>query len=124
MAEDTTDDRGPTRRVVLKRERTLVLPEGVRVEELVAAKDEKAIMKLLGKPIGKDPYTEAWTVVAVKEGASKTNAIEAHAGKPGTPDALPGTYKAPTVSAWSGGEVYEAPPEPLVERKALEEDLG
>lgn len=118
-AADTDEERKPTRRMVLRRERVLVLPEGVRVEELVGATNERELMKLLGLKVGTDPYAEAWIVVGEFEGSGKTQAIEAHAGKAGTPDAKPGVYKAPGVSAWRGGEVYEKPPEPKVERTAL-----
>lgn len=121
MADTNGNENTPTRRMVLKRERVLMLPDGVRIEELVAAKDEKAMMKLLGKPVGQDPYAEAWLPVGEFEGASKTTAIAAYAGEPGTPDAKPGVYRAPSVSAWRGGTVYEAPPAPLVERRPLED---
>lgn len=113
------NERKPTQRVVLRRERVLALPDGVRIEELVAAKDERAMMKLLGLRVGDDPYGEAWVPVGEFEGASMTKAIEAYAGKPGTPDAIPGAYKAPTVSAWAGGEEYVKPPAPKVERRPL-----
>lgn len=63
---------------------------------------------------------EAWTVLGEFEGASKDKAIEAYAGKPGTPDAKPGAYKAPTASAFAGGALYEAPPQPLVTKTALD----
>lgn len=109
-----------TRRVVLRRERVLVLPEGVRVEELVAAKDERAMMKLLGHKVGSDPYGEAWVEVGEFAGHSKTHAIEAYAGKPNTPDAKQGVYRAPSMSSWQGGLVYDAPPQPLVQRRELE----
>lgn len=119
-AAETDEERKPTKRIVLRRERVLVLPDGVRVEELVAAKDERELMKLLGKKVGTDPYAEGWVVVGEFEGQTKDKAIEAHAGKPGTPDAKVGAYKAPGVAAWAGGALYEAPPAPLVEKKALD----
>jgi len=65
--------------------------------------------------------TTAWRVVAEHEGATMRHAIEAHAGKPGDPGALVGAFKAPPKRSWIGGEVYEAPPEPKVERKLFED---
>jgi hypothetical protein len=114
--------RPDTRRVVLKRERVLVLPDGVTLAD-IDPKDAEAIRRLLGIKGGRanvQAHVEAWVVVGEFAGASKTKAIEAHAGKPGTPDAKPGAYKAPTWSAWSGGELYEKPPEPKVERRSLD----
>lgn len=117
--QDVTDK--PTLRVVLKRERVLVLPEGVRVEELVTATDEKAMMKLLGKRIGRDPYAEAWTVVGEFEGASQSKAIRAHTGEPGRSDTKAGDFKAVALKSWRGGERMIAPPQPLFRAEPLED---
>jgi len=104
-----------TKRVVLRRHRVIVAPEAL-VE--LTTENAKAIATALGvKNI--PPLEEAWIVVGEFEGASKTKAIEAHAGKPGTPDAKPGVYKAPSVSAFAGGEEYVKPAQPKVERRAL-----
>lgn len=119
-AADTDEERKPTRRVVLRQERALVLPEGVRVEELVAASNERELMKLLGLKVGTDPYSVAWIVVGEFEGQTKDKAIEAYAGKPGTPDAKVGTFKAPGAAAWAGGARYKAPPKPLVEKETID----
>lgn len=100
-----------TKRVVMKREDALVIPEGCDPKKVEEA------AKILGHP-RKTPKT-VWWEVGEFEGGTKEKAIEAHAGKPGTADAKPGAYKAPTVRAWAGGLLYEKPPEPLVERKAL-----
>lgn len=99
-----------TKRVVLKREQVLVVPDGADPAKVAEA------AKLL-----KVKATSAWVQVAAGEG-SKTQAIEQHAGKPGTADAKQGVYKAPNLSAWRGGEVYGAPPQPLVERRALDDE--
>lgn len=117
-AEDAP--RGPTRRVVLRCERVIVLPG-----ELTDAQLAEIAVVLHGAPKGsrrpkKVAPAEAWVVVDVFEGHSKQNAIEAHAGKPNTPDAIPGTYKAPTTTAWAGGRHYERPPEPKVEVRDID----
>jgi hypothetical protein len=116
------DERAPTKRVVLKRERVLVLPEGVSLNDLDPKVSEavRKLLKLGGGKANSEVHVEAWVVVGEFEGASKNAAIEAHAGKPNTPDAKPGAYKAPGASAWAGGLLYEKPPEPKVERKALD----
>lgn len=107
------DERAPTRRVILKREQVIVLPEGIDPAKVAEA----------GKALGikQGATVDAWLVVAEKEGASKREAIEAHAGKAGTPDAIPGDYKAPPLSGFSGGERYVRPDKPKVERQALED---
>jgi hypothetical protein len=104
-----------TRRVVLKRERVLVVPEGVTVDpvKLAAALGIPKTPKLVA--------SDAWVVVGEFEGATMESAIEKHAGKAGTPDAKLGTFKAPTARSFKGGVVYKAPPKPLVERTALED---
>lgn len=114
----TTDEdkaeRKPTERVVLKRETVLVLPPGVDLAQLFAP-DTKALKKM-----GIGPPVEAWIEVARATAPTKATAIEAHAGKAGTPDALQGVFRAPTVTSWKDGVVYEAPPMPLVERSVIE----
>jgi hypothetical protein len=117
-----SEERADTQRVVLRRERVIVLPDSVdaaRLAQLLDADDygqEKAIKRALTSlPV------DAWIVVGEFTGSSKERAIETHAGKAGTFDAIPGAYKAPTKTAWSGGLVYEKPPKPKVERAALED---
>lgn len=109
---------GSGRRLVLKRERAIVLGPGLTAEV------EKELLDLVrsnagGKKTDHD-LKEVWLPVGEFEGTSMTRAIEAYAGKPGTPDAKIGAYKAPPVRSWAGGEIYEAPPVPLVQRKALD----
>lgn len=114
-------ERGVTKRIVLRRERVIVLPEGV-AEEVIArllGSIDFGPEKRLKAALTKAGPTDGWIVVGEFEGADMTRAIELHAGKPGTPDAIPGVYKAPSVRAWTGGEEYVKPPEPKVERKAL-----
>jgi hypothetical protein len=106
----------PTARVVLKRERVLVLPPELDGEAL--GKTLVDVAKAVGVRAGSLKPVDAWVPVAEATG-SKTHAVEAYAGKAGTAEALPGVYKAPNLSSWRGGEVYEAPPQPLVERKPL-----
>lgn len=104
-----------TKRVVLRRERVIVVPDHIDIEQTVQHL-KAADSKTWGK--GTEAI-DAWVVVGEFDGVSKTKAIEAYAGKPGTPDAKPGAYKAPTASAFSGGSIYEAPPAPLVQRREL-----
>jgi hypothetical protein len=105
MAKDngSDGDREPTLRVVLRRELAIVLTD----------------LKVRGIPKDVAAPRETWAVMAQVNGASKLNAIEAYAGKAGTPDAKPGAYRAPTAKAWAGGEEYVKPPEPKVERRSL-----
>lgn len=107
-----------TERVIVKRERALVLPEEITDEQIKALQSE---IRKADKSPGSGLLVEAWHEVARTTGSSKRTAIEAYAGKPGTPDAKPGVFKAPSASAWNGGEVYDRPPEPKVERRALED---
>lgn len=126
--EPTQDGRADTKRVVLKRERVIVLPDTVpengkidlaKLAEALGMSQAEAKRLATTAASGFGSGT-AWVVVGEFAGASKNAAIEAHAGKPGTPDAKPGAYKAPSVSAFAGGLLYERPPEPKVERKALD----
>jgi hypothetical protein len=113
---EAAPERADTRRLVLRREVCIVVPEGV------GSVDEDKLREALGLPKKAKVVTSpAWLVVGEFVGDNMTKAIEAHAGKPGTPDAIPGVYKAPSCRAWAGGEEYVKPPEPKVERKALEE---
>lgn len=112
------EGRDPTRRVVLRRERVLVLPDGLSDEDVQAVLKAVQASKKIGTP--SKALMEAWVVVGEFEGASKDKAIEAHAGKAGTPDAKTGAFKAPTAAAWAGGSLYRAPAKPLVEREAIE----
>lgn len=112
----------PTQRVVLKRERVLVLPDGVDLTDL-DPKVSEPLRKALGIKGGKanaEAHVEAWVVVGEYEGSDKRDAIEAYAGVPDTPDAKPGVYKAPGLTAWKGGRHYEKPPEPKVEAKDID----
>lgn len=62
---------------------------------------------------GHDP---AWQVVELHvEAGSDRKAIVKVAGKPGTPDARPGVYRAVPQRNWRGQANYERPPEPLVD---------
>jgi hypothetical protein len=120
-ADPPADERGATKRVVVKRERVLVLPEGVTVEAL-GGKDAEGIRRVLGIKGGRahaDAHVEAWVVCGEFEG-DKRDAIKAFAGEPGSPDAKPGTYRAPSASAWRGGRHYERPERPKVEAKDID----
>lgn len=111
-------ERKPTERVILREERVLLLPGEITAEQ------QKAIADVLhdgGKGKPKIPLvTVAWREVARHIASGKIGAIELHAGKPGTPDALEGVYRAPTVTSWKGAIEYVAPPEPLFERRVVD----
>lgn len=110
-----------TKRVVLGCERVLVLGDGVTLADVAACGDEKALRKLLVS-VATTPATfevDAWVVLGEFDGHSKQNAIEAYAGKPNTPEAKPGIYKAPGVAAWAGGRRYVKPPETKVEAEDI-----
>lgn len=114
VEEERKAERVPTERVVLRHVEVLLLEdvsEGARasIEELIKA-DRKS----------KHAVTGAWLEVSRRTAPTKLAAIEAHAGKAGTPDALVGTFRAPTVTAWKDAEVYAAPPAPLVERTTVD----
>lgn len=139
MAGQTTGRRGAakpaadavredTKRVVLKRERVIVLPDAVpengkidlaKLAEALGLSQAEAKRLVTTAATGFGSGT-AWVVIGEFAGASKRAAIEAYAGKPGTPDAKPGAYKAPGVSAMAGGELYEKPAEPEVKRRSLD----
>jgi hypothetical protein len=108
--------REPTERMVLRQEKVFIV-SGTRDLTPEQTKKLEAALKAAG--IKDSTAHMAWVEVGVFVGASKDAAIEAHAGKPGTPDAKLGTYKAPTVAAFSGGSRYKAPPKPLAERESI-----
>lgn len=108
--------RQPTERVILRRVRGLALPE----EFQITPEQQKEVAKALGLKVSDVPFVEAWQEVSRETGDDKRDAIEAYAGEPNTPTAKPGTYKAPTASAWKGGRQYDRPPEPKVEAKDIE----
>ena len=104
-----------TERVILKLEDVLVLPEGTTVDDLVHA-DKATLAGLLEG----GALTRAWREVGSRAG-TKEGSIEAYAGKPGTPEARPGVFKSVPSKSWSGGLIYERPPETKVERRRLED---
>lgn len=112
-AKKTDDDDKPTPRVVLKRERVLVLPDSLPPGSKI---DAGKLGEALGIPKAEAAKLvntdEAWVQVKLATG-SKNAAIETFAGKPGTPEAKPGVYKAPSESAMRGGRAYETPAGPL-----------
>ena len=118
MARNATPEpeveREATPRVVFRREQVVVIPEGVTFEDLAKAQDEKALKKLVGAQL-----VEAWVEVDRKVG-SQQQAIEAHAGKPMTPEAKPGVYRTTPARSWKGGKRYTKPPEAKVEAEDIE----
>lgn len=111
----TTEDaeRLPTPRVILKRERVLVLPEDV------SSVDSKAIREALGTK-GTVSEAEAWVVVDEQTG-TQAAAIEAYTGPAGDPETKPGEFKAPPLRGWKGGLRMVRPPKPKVERQVLDD---
>lgn len=101
MTEETEKPEGATTtlRVVLKQERV------IRVDEL-------------GEPTG-DPL-DAWVEVQMVESQNKVAAIEAVAGKRNTAEAVPGRYRAPTLSSWKGGIEHVRPDKPLVQSASFD----
>lgn len=111
-------ERKPTERVILQRTLALVVPEKATDEQVRAA-----VEALGGRPrprSGVSGVVEAWVEVSRVTAVSKTAAIEAHAGKPGTPDAKLGVFRAPSVTSWKGAVAHEAPPAPLVQRTLID----
>lgn len=105
------EERVPTRRTILKRERAIVLPDTLTEEQVATVRKAVSDTKYV-----KSPQTAAvWMVMGEREGSSKREAIEAFAGKAGTPEALPGDWKAPPASGFSGGRRYEKPSQPKIE---------
>lgn len=141
MAEETSDrgrgrrqseepekqeERKPTRRKILKRERVIVVPDAAFGADGKPVEAWAETLTNVGKAMGlraSKPVdtTEAWLVVGENEELSELAAIEAHAGKRNTPDAKPGIWKAVSERSWKGGLVYERPPEPKVEASAFED---
>lgn len=113
-----SEERKPTERIVLRRVVALSIPDGATEEQVqaaVAALYPKARKAEVAGAVG-----EAWQEVARHTASTKIAAIEAYAGKPGTPDAKVGVFRAPTVTSWKDAAVYDAPPLPLVERSVIE----
>lgn len=116
--QDTTDK--PTMRVVLKRERALIVPDDLSDEQLRAIM-EAAVGAVTGKAKRSVRWQAAWIVIGEFEGASQSKAIRAHTGEPGRPDTKAGDFKAPPVKSWRGGERMVAPPQPLFRAEPLED---
>lgn len=121
------EPRKPTKRVVLRQERVIVLPDDVAddtLAKLSKGEGAKALADLLGLKSAKVPTAdigrEMWLVVGEFEGQDKDDAIRAHAGEPGSPDAIPGTYKAPPINGWKGGKRYTRPDRPKVEAENID----
>jgi hypothetical protein len=78
--KDDEESTKVTDRVVLEREVVLILPAGggTPPDKLLAA------WKALGEK-GVPQEAEAWVVVGEHAGATKSKAIRAHTGEPGTP---------------------------------------
>jgi hypothetical protein len=108
-------ERKPTERVILERVAALVIPADATVELV-----DQAAKVLQGKSRTRIRRGEAWVEVSRQTAAGKTMAVELYAGKSGTADAKVGVWRAPTVTAWKGAIVHEAPPAPLVERRVIE----
>jgi hypothetical protein len=98
--------------------RVIVIPEQIEAEQLAAAVE---VLYPKGKrPEREAAVVDAWLEVARVTAPTKVAAIEAHAGKPGTPDARLGVFRAPTLTSWKDAQVYNAPPLPLVERTTVD----
>lgn len=115
VEEERKAERVPTERIVLRSVAAIEVPADVTGDQL---EQVAAIFKRKGR--AKGSVVGAWLEVARVTAPTKLAAIEAHAGKAGTPDALVGTFRAPTVTAWKDAEVYAAPPAPLVERTTVD----
>lgn len=106
------DERVITRRMVLRRVRAVELPSGAEGDTL----DELA--KRVAKQLRDAEVMHAWVECGEFDG-SKVGAIEQHAGKPGSPDAQVGDFKAIPARSWAGGVRHSQPPLPKVERELL-----
>lgn len=127
MAAETTQGRGrrsapaeeetsaPTKRVILKQERVLILPATLTEEQ---SKALGAAMKEAKIPAGN--VGEAWMVVSEQEGSNMDVAITAYTGPAGEPDTKVGTFKAPPARSWAGGLRMKAPAKPKVEKERIE----
>src|SRR5438105_5962535 len=100
-ASEAVAERETGERVILKRERVIVLPEGIDAEH--AEPLLKQVRETVGNRATKAQLTDAWVEVARVTARDKRTAIKQHAGEPNTPDAKPGVYRAPTASSWTGG---------------------
>lgn len=114
MADEDENGRGLTRRIVLRRELVIAVPEGADPEKVAEAQ------RVFGASRAKQEPVEAWVVCGEFDGATKRAAIEAYAGKAGTADAKVGLFRAPGKKAWSGGVEHVAPPRPLIEARTVE----
>lgn len=110
--EAKQDEAGLTQRVVVKQERVIVVPAGAAaesVEALVKAAntgkqiEDEHLKALRGVKVG-----EAWVELGPAEG-DKPEAIATYAGEKGSPDAVPGLYRAPTQRSWKDGQLYKPP---------------
>jgi hypothetical protein len=119
-ASEAAAERETGERVILRRERVIVLPDDVVAGDVDATKLREALGLKSAKVATADVGREAWVEVARVTAKDKRSAIRQHAGEPNTPDAKHGAYRAPTVSSWAGGMEYERPPQPKVEAKPLD----
>lgn len=128
-AAQAKDDSHETQRMVLRGLPAILVPHGVSNDVL------KKVQGLLRDPAVLAAVVEqgegnaddvglfvplAFTVEGEPQTGSKDRCIEAVAGKAGTPDARPGTYRAPSMSAMRGGKRYTRPPRPKVEAETLD----
>jgi hypothetical protein len=113
MADKTPDTAQDAQRMVLKRERALILPDDIDITALL---DAVKTFKIKGSALN-----EVWLPIGEFPGASMRKAIEAHTGKPNQPDTKVGTFKAVSLTNWRGGVVMVAPAKPLVVAKPLED---
>jgi hypothetical protein len=102
-----------TQRIVLKRERAIVLPEDIDEAALLEALKQAKIKAMAARDV--------WVPVGRFKGATMRKAIRQHTGEPNQPDTKVGTWKAISLTNWRGGEVMVAPPKPLVVAKPLED---
>lgn len=105
MADEENDGKAkdaPTKRVVIRQARALVLPA-------MDAETEKTIAKLVKDSAAKGAtLSDVWVELGKAEG-DKPEAIAKYAGVKGAADAKPGVYRAPTVSSWKDGVRYKDP---------------
>lgn len=106
----------PTERVVLRQEKVFVISN----LSLTPEEEKKLATALKDCGIKDTTAHMAWIECGVHPGSSKEQSIEAYAGKPGTADAKPGTFKAVPVKSFAGGKRHRVPEKPLVESEAIE----
>lgn len=105
------------------------MPSGRRTKATTAETDRKVTRRLVLERVkvrefneegtaANGPEIEAWVERGEFDG-SQTGAIESYAGKPGTPDAKVGVFKAVPVRNWKGGVRHVQPALPKVERELL-----